>query len=316
MSNQPLPNPHDRFCRAVFGRVPVACDFIVNYAPPAVVALLDLTTLEKSGETFIDAELRESFSDLLFTVKSKGGGEGIVYMLFEHKSYRDALTGYQLLRYIVRIWEQRLRDGLPICCVIPLVIYHGEKPWNVALSLDKLAQAPGELKGYFPRFDAHVVDLSGYSDNELKGNSILQAMLLLLKYASQDDFGERFAEIMRLLRAVIDEPDGLECVKSVITYILNVNTQVTREELNCVTVNALESIGDQIVPTLAEKLREEGRKEGRDEGRDEGVLIGKINLIEEWLGMPETPRDELKHLNLVELEARKTDLSHRLKRQG
>ena len=45
-----------------------------------------------------------------------------VYILFEHKSYADRLTSFQLLRYLVRIWERMLRQGEPLAPVIPLVL--------------------------------------------------------------------------------------------------------------------------------------------------------------------------------------------------
>jgi len=42
--------------------------------------------------------------------------------------------------------------------------------------------------------------------------------------------------------------------------------------------------------------------------------MGQINLLEAWLGLPETPPDELKLRSLEVLKARKTELDERLKR--
>ena len=59
--------------------------------------------------------------------------EGYVYFFFEHKSYRSKNVAFQLLRYMIEIWEAKMNkenaDELPI--IIPLVIYHGKEDWKV-----------------------------------------------------------------------------------------------------------------------------------------------------------------------------------------
>ena len=68
-----------------------------------------------------------------------------MYFLFEHKSQSDPLTVLQLLSYIVRIWEKRLRDGVPLCPIVPLVVYHGESGWTAARSISELVPSPKGL---------------------------------------------------------------------------------------------------------------------------------------------------------------------------
>jgi len=303
MSDTARPNPHDRFCRAVFGRTGIAVDFIANYVPAEVAARLDLSTLTLAGESMVDSDLRESFSDLLFTVMLKNGDPAAIYILFEHKSFADSMTGFQLLRYIVRIYEQRRRDGLPICCVIPIVIYHGKKAWGGPPSLAELANAPEELRRYFPAFEAIVIDVSHRSDSQLRGSAILQAILLLLKYASDEGFRDRLPGIVDLFHNVLNEPDGLECMKTVVSYIMNVSPGITRAELSRVIIISLESKGEKIVATIADVLREEGREEGR--------LIGQIQLFQSMLNEPETAHELLNALTHDELTKLRKELSER-----
>ena len=42
-------------------------------------------------------------TDLLFSVAWRGGGEALVYLLFEHQSTSDGLMAFRILRYLVRI---------------------------------------------------------------------------------------------------------------------------------------------------------------------------------------------------------------------
>ncbi len=53
------------------------------------MALLDLDTLDIHKDGFIDLDLQEHFSDLLYKVALHSGQEMFIYLLFEYKSYPD-----------------------------------------------------------------------------------------------------------------------------------------------------------------------------------------------------------------------------------
>ena len=80
-----IQNPHDKFFKETFGRVDVARDFLNNYLPQNIVDIIDTDTLEPQKDSFINEELQESFSDLLFKARINKR-EGYLYFLFEHKS--------------------------------------------------------------------------------------------------------------------------------------------------------------------------------------------------------------------------------------
>jgi predicted transposase/invertase (TIGR01784 family) len=74
-------------------------------------------------ESFIDKELSEHFSDILYKIKLSEK-PCYIYLLFEHKSYIDPWTGFQLLRNMVKIWEQYFKqnktaDKLPV--ILPII---------------------------------------------------------------------------------------------------------------------------------------------------------------------------------------------------
>lgn len=59
-------NPHDKFFKETFGDVGTARSFLENYLPQEVWTLVDLKTVLPQKDSYIDQELQESFSDLLF----------------------------------------------------------------------------------------------------------------------------------------------------------------------------------------------------------------------------------------------------------
>jgi predicted transposase/invertase (TIGR01784 family) len=64
-------NPHDQFFKEIFSQHESIVDFIENYVPPGLTKLFDLPTLERIEDSFVDNELKEHLSDLLFRVKLK-----------------------------------------------------------------------------------------------------------------------------------------------------------------------------------------------------------------------------------------------------
>ncbi|MCA9187593.1 MAG: Rpn family recombination-promoting nuclease/putative transposase [Pirellulaceae bacterium] len=131
-----LPTPHNNLFHFAFTHVRNARGLIEWQFPAEVLRVFDLDTLQVEKESFIDADLREKYSDVLLSARlvpsqrHEGTGRersrsGYVYILFEHKSEPDRLTALQLLSYIVRILERGVREGNDPCPVLPLVVYHG-----------------------------------------------------------------------------------------------------------------------------------------------------------------------------------------------
>ncbi|HEY6333555.1 MAG TPA: Rpn family recombination-promoting nuclease/putative transposase, partial [Blastocatellia bacterium] len=147
---------HDHFFKAMFERSVTALNFLVNYLPQAITRLLDLTTIEVVKGSFVDEELQERFSDLVYRVKMRSGGDAYVYVLFEHKSAPDKWVAFQLLRYMLRIWERATpgkHGKLPP--IFPIVLYHGKTKWKIVKAFAGLIELEDaeQLVRYVPNFE-------------------------------------------------------------------------------------------------------------------------------------------------------------------
>ena len=49
-----------------------------------------------------------------------------IYILFEHKSKSDRFTVFQLLKYMIKIWDRYAKERNLLPGIIPVVYYHGE----------------------------------------------------------------------------------------------------------------------------------------------------------------------------------------------
>jgi predicted transposase YdaD len=97
-------NPHDKLFRETWSNLDNARSFLHHYLPDHVLACMDLETLEISKDSFVEKELLDYYSDMLYKV-TLSGKSGFVYVLFEHKSYYDRYVHLQLLEYMGKIWR-------------------------------------------------------------------------------------------------------------------------------------------------------------------------------------------------------------------
>ncbi|MEA1969732.1 MAG: Rpn family recombination-promoting nuclease/putative transposase, partial [Thermodesulfobacteriota bacterium] len=81
-----IQSPHDKYIKFSLSTKSNAVGLFTNCIPKEILTLIDFETLDISKESFIDEELKEYFSDILYTVNI-AGSNSYIYILFEHKSY-------------------------------------------------------------------------------------------------------------------------------------------------------------------------------------------------------------------------------------
>jgi predicted transposase/invertase (TIGR01784 family) len=277
-----IQNPHDRFFRELFARPEVAAEFLQRYLPDEVADLLAPALPQLRKDSFVDLALQEHFSDLLYEVQLKEGQDAYVYVLFEHKSYPEPLIAFQLLRYLVRIWEQELNQKRrrPFAPIIPLVIYHGQAEWKVPLEFSALIEAPAALRGYVPQFRYHLSDLARYPDEALKGQEIhLRVGLLLLKYIYSQEMPARLPEILSLLRELKSEGSALELLETMLRYVMAASERMTEEVIERALLTAFPDKGGTVMATLAEKWLQQGLEQGREEGLQQAMQANILDVL-------------------------------------
>jgi predicted transposase/invertase (TIGR01784 family) len=223
MDSNKLINPHDKFFREALGRKDMALGFVEEYLPPEIRKVLDLKSLEIVKDSYIDKELSEHFSDILYRINIDGK-QSFVYLLFEHKSYLDRLVPFQLLRNMVKIWEQFLKQNrrakkLPI--IVPLIIYHGQKKWRLRNDFSSLFEKVGGTDEYIPDFRSELFDISHTSDERIKGALQTRAFLLLLKHILDPRLLESHPEIMGFVVELTKDKRAMEYLEVFIRHVVS-----------------------------------------------------------------------------------------------
>jgi predicted transposase YdaD len=299
--------PHDGFFKRLFGNLAVAADFLRNYLPVEITSQLNLETLTIEKESFINPELRESFSDLLFKVKTVTDDEVFIYLLMEHKSAPDFWVAFQLLRYIVQFWE-RLRDQgcerLPL--IIPIVFYHGSDRWNAPRRLGDLIEPSGivELQKYIPDYEYDLRDFSPAGGEEIKGQPRLRAGLQLLRDIFSSDLGQRLPEVFRHLREM-QWADAIQYARSLAAYVSSANKKISKEEVKIAMQEAFAREEFDKSALFIQEWIQEGREEGIEIGEHSGLYSLTLRQIQHILGKTDDATNEriqkLPNYRLIEL---------------
>ena len=123
---------------------------------------LNWATLRLHDRSFVDEDLRESESDLLYEVEYASGDETIwIYCLVEHQSTPDRWMRFRLMKYCCRIWDMSFReypDQQELRAIVPLVFYQGERRWTYSSEFaDLFAESVRNWPGV-PRFSHGLID--------------------------------------------------------------------------------------------------------------------------------------------------------------
>jgi predicted transposase/invertase (TIGR01784 family) len=304
MPESPLHQPHDKLVKSTFSDPDNACAFLQANLPRKLARRIDWSTLSLASGSFIDPEFAATSSDLLFTAKIDGQ-PAFLYILFEHQNQEEPLIGLRLLTYMVRIWNDYLRNNpgaTKLPPILPLVLAQDNKPWKTSTRFADLIDIPegaGEMKKHIPDFEFQLVELFRMPYDKILGTPMGILTLRALKaeklQALLDDTVWDESLLVQLSPA---------CFEMLMRYILDrdLDKPAFRRRLKTLhnpklSKNAM-SLAEQFRQEGIRKGRQQGRKEGRQEGHQEGLIFSKQQAILEALEIrfkrvPEGLREEI-----------------------
>lgn len=285
----PIKNPHDKFFRSVFSEKKVALGYLLEFLPSEITDELDLDTLEQENNSYIDKNLDEHFSDIVYRCNFKrqenttqNQNEIWLSFLFEHKSYPVYFVFLQLLQYVVNIWSQLLKQNKPLKIIIPIVVYHGKKEWEMRKIEDFFYVPNKHFRKFLPIFDYILTDLSVTSDDRIKQirqNAKLFNALMALKHSRDLKFIlENLALILANAEEYLENKEGQNFFHTIIVYLTTTTSPNKKDFLK--SVNQLKPKLKKNVMTLYEQLIQEGRQQGKAEGKVETLHQATTRLIQ------------------------------------
>ena len=248
--------------------------------------------------------------DLLFSVRI-GERETLLYLLFEHQSTPDPAMPLRLLGYMMEIFTRHHKaHGFPLPPVLPLVFHQGPDAWNLSTAFEDLFELPEELAAdllpFLPKFHHALLDLTRFDPATGEEDTRMQVILQLIKLAREKKLMRFFRWLAGFSAYEISE----NLLGLMLLYALHSDSNLDAESIyhSLSTNPELE----KSTMSVAEKLIAQGRMEGLSQGISQGIFkglwVGRIQLLQEFLGMTVTSREVLEILSLESLEAQHGNL--------
>ena len=271
IENIMINNPHDKLIKIVFSDRQEVVEFFQNKLPQEIVEIIDWDTLQLEGSSYIDEEMQESESDLLYSAYFKESNEKcFLYLLFEHQTKPEKWMGLRLLRYKTRIWDNSFNkhpNQEKLLPILSMVLYIGADNWNYSTEFSDLICETRLDSKYIPKFE-HILFNYQINNEELKGAIKARFSYLLIQCHFRKNLEEMF-EILAKFFNSIPKTEGINYVKVFWIYIATTQKNEANNFRQFVKNNP-EKIGGDIMTIF-------------DEWRLEGRLEGEIKLIENMI---------------------------------
>ncbi|WP_054686967.1 Rpn family recombination-promoting nuclease/putative transposase [Pantoea stewartii] len=276
-SKRGTPTPHDATFRQFLSQPTIARDFMELHLPAALLALCDLNTLKLESGAFVEEDLRQYFSDVLYSMKTKSREDGYIHVLIEHQSSPDKHMAFRLMRYAIAAMQRHLDAGnkrLPL--VIPVLFYSGKRspyPYSTRW-LDEFAMPvlASELYGNaFP-----LVDVTVIPDEDIIGHRSMAALTLLQKHIHQRELTELIDKLAPVLLAGYLSSSQ---VISLVHYLLQAGETADADIFVRTLAQRVPQHEDALM-TIAQQLEQKGIEKGIQQGLKEGIQLGEQRGLE------------------------------------
>ena len=307
---------HDKFFKEIFSNKEEAVELLKGSLPKELVKNIDFSTLKADNTSYINEELKENFSDLVYDCMYRGKNEIKISILIEHKSFVPKYPHIQLLKYMLNIWETGIKQKKKLIPVVPVIIYAGKKRWKQREMKEYFKGIDNHLEMFLPTFQYLLTDLMKYSDEEIRGiyNTLkVQIALLAMKKIFENIKNiSTFALIFSGIDGIIRTEREEKFLETILLYIftnIDVDTENKIEQL-ANEIQQQTKKGGKIAMTIATRLERRGIQKGIQEGILKGKKEDVLNLykkgnfsfkmIAELLNLDiEFVKDALKEKNLL-----------------
>ena len=272
-ANNNLRMSHDSYFKKSMSDIRVARDFFTHNLPAEIVEKVDLTTLKSTKDTFVDRDLKQYLTDMLFTVNIDNQ-ESYLYILIEHISstrHASNLLPFRINHYVFKILEQYIKDTegnqnnkkptteIKLPLVLPILLYHGKQsPYPYSTDMYDACYHKELAKKYM--FKLILIDLTQKSEEELHKQGYAALMQYALKVVYVRDIVQILEESV-IIKSEFEYYDKDQKLTFINYLIYRADSKNTKGVLEVFEPH-LTADEKEDAMTIAQRLRQEGRQEG------------------------------------------------------
>ena len=234
---------YDALVETTFARREYAADTFRTMLPPALVKRLDLDALSLRSGTYVSDELRQYYTDVLYSVLLDGE-QAFIYLLLKHQSATDPMFPLRLPRNVLSIWERYLierQDATTLPVILPIVFHHEATGWSDAVGLNGSLALGADVRTAlsanrrdFRRLRYLLLVLCFQFDEASRAQNLNEALGLLMRTFGvarpKRDLVASLKGWEDVIREVVATQRGREMLATVVQFILE-NSETDPDEL-------------------------------------------------------------------------------------
>jgi len=281
-------HPHDSLFKKAFQKKEIFIDFLKGRLKPELLSKIDLNSIQLTGSSFISSELKNSYSDLVFSANIQGE-KGYLYLLLEHQTEADGKMVIRLLEYDVSLMRQHIELGhtkLPI--IINLVLYTGNKPYPYPKRLIDAFENPKMFYDMLKR--TFLIELRADKKDTIERDGKAALAELILRESHRRDLCNFLSANNDLVFHINKSPYSIETIlyiidrdphdpEKVLEKLANLDPN-KKQEIMSGLQRALQQREEQGMILGIRKGKAEGFLEGEEKGMEKGIEKGMEKGIE------------------------------------
>lgn len=278
---------HDGLFKLFLREPGTAQDFFIAHLPQDIRSQVRLETLKLEPGSFVDQQLRELHSDVLYSVETTQGDAGYIYCLVEHQSSAEKLMAWRLMRYTMAVMDAHLKKGnatLPV--VVPLLFYQGPvRPYPYSMDWLDCFELPALARQVYTR-PWPLVDVSVMEDSDLQSHRRMALLELVQRDIRHRDVVSLLRDAAHFIRLNENTREQVEAILYYAVYnsMSKENTERTETFLHELA-GEIPEYEELIMVTIAQQLKEAGRQQGIEQGIQQGKLETARALLDNGISL-------------------------------
>ncbi|MYB64498.1 Rpn family recombination-promoting nuclease/putative transposase [Candidatus Poribacteria bacterium] len=258
---------------------------LIQFLSGELTEHLDFSHAKRGMRSYIDTTLRDSISDIVFTVpfrNASNGDEVTIYILIEHQSTVDRMMGLRLHSYMCQIWKDQLEEQrktkVPVSQqrlspILPIVFYTGDRRWEIPVTLNAVMDVPELMTRFVPTFETLFLAVKDTDTDEfLEQNHPFGWLMSVTQQVSTDEkpIDDTLMEALTRLDTLSPEESLLHAHALIYLshLVVSKRPQAEREHLiEHILIHNRDTEVENIIMTGAEALVQQGKAEGLEQGR-------------------------------------------------
>lgn len=261
--------------------------------------------LEECKNTFITQNFKKRKSDIIYKNEKEE-----IYYIIEHQSTVDKRMPIRILEYCIEVMRDIEKSGKlekdynPL--IIPIVIYTGNKKWNIATNFSETQRVKEKYKEYAINLKYKLIDINKYSKQELlKKDTKIASMMLIEKYNTSKEISNILIELISKTK----DKEIKEWIEGEVLYILKdtLTTEKQKEILELLKKGEKGSMEEWLERVRKNDARIERNliKKGEQKGRTDGIIEGIMTIVKNMLKNNMDDESIMKYTNVKKEEIEK-----------